>query len=215
MIVVYTVITGAYEWLRSIAFSGICLTDSDLEPSKGWEIQKIKSMDPDPRRASRHPKMMPHKYFPNSKYTIYVDGNVRLLCPPKTVVKDFLRHNNMALFPHPERTCIYQEAEKCLKFKKAGTTRVAEQLKFYRKKGFPQEFGLTACWVIVRRNTPEVQRFGEEWWAIYSKFSQRDQLSFDFIRWQTGMKYYRIPGNLFKNTSKYFERHKHLRRPEK
>ena len=215
MIVVYTVITGAYEQLRPTKYGEVCLTDSDLGSCKGWKIQKIKSLDPDPRRASRHPKMMPHKYFPNAEYTIYIDGNVRLLCPPKVVVKDFLKHNNMALFPHPERKCIYQEAEKCLKYKKADTTKVAEQLKFYYEEKFPANFGLTACWVIVRRNTPEVQRFGEGWWAIYSRFSQRDQLSFDFVRWQMGMKYSRISGNLFKNTSEYFKRYKHRRRPEK
>ena len=211
-VVVYTVITGAYEWLYPAAFPGICLADRDLEPTGGWKIRKIGSMDPDPRRASRHPKMMPHKYFPNTEFTIYLDANVQLLRSPTDVIKDLLRGKNMALFPHPERSCIYQEAKKCLEYKKADPDQVSEQLKFYREQDFPTEFGLTACWVIVRRNTAKVQQFGEAWWALYSRFSRRDQLSFDFIRWQTGMKYSAIPGNLFKGSSKYFQRGKHIRR---
>lgn len=210
-IVLYTVLMGAYEGLYPARYSGICLTDSDLKPAKGWEVRKIESADPSPRRASRHPKMMPHKYFPDAEFTIYIDANVQLLRPPQDVIENLLKGRNMALFRHPERTCIYQEAEKCIKYKKADPSKVSEQLKFYQKKDFPPEFGLTACWVIVRRNHAEVRQFGRAWWAVYLRFSQRDQLSFDFIRWQTEMKYSVIPGNLFKGTSKYFRRTKHIR----
>lgn len=211
-IVVYTVIIGDYEVLRPTKYPSICLTDSELKPTEGWEIREVVRAHADPRRASRHPKMMPYKYFPETEYTIYLDGNVRLLRTPALVIKDLLQKEDVALFPHSQRVCIYQEAKKCIEYKKADPATVAEQMEYYRAEGFPPEFGLTACWVIIRRNTPEVQRFGEVWWEEYLRFSQRDQLSFDFVRWRLGMKYDKVPGNLFKNKSKYFQRCKHTRR---
>jgi hypothetical protein len=215
MIVVYTVITGSYETLRPAKYPGICLTDGSPKLVKGWEVREIKKEHPDPRRASRHPKMMPHKYFPDVEYTIYVDGNVVLLRSPEKIVKDLLQREDVALFQHPERMCVYKEAKKCVEYKKADPEVVKSQIEYYRAEGFPADQGLTACWVIVRRNTPEVQKFGEIWWKEYLRFSCRDQLSFDFVRWQTKLEYDRIPGNLFKGTSKYFQRGKHIRRPGK
>lgn len=215
MIVVYTVITGSYEALRPAKYSGICLADGSLKLAKGWRIRKIKREHPDPRRASRHPKMMPHKYFPDAEYTIYIDGNVVLLRSPEKIVKDLLQEEDMALFQHPERKCVYKEAQKCIEYKKADSALVKEQMEHYRAEGFPAGQGLTACWVIIRRNTPKVQQFGEAWWKEYLRFTRRDQLSFDFVRWQAKLEYDRIPGNLFKGTSKYFRRGKHIRRPKK
>lgn len=210
-VVVYTAIMGDYEWLRPTKFPGICLADSKLEPAEGWEIRRVERAHTNSRRASRHPKMMPHKYFPKAEYTIYLDGNVRLLRTPALVIKDLLRKKDIALFPHSQRACIYQEAEKCIEYKKADPIVVAEQMKYYRAEGFPTKYGLTACWVIIRRNTPGVQRFGETWWEEYLRFSCRDQLSFDFVRWRLRMRYDKIPGDLFKNTSRYFQRCKHLK----
>lgn len=211
-IVVYTVIMGNYEGLWPGKYNGVCLTDSEIPPTEGWEIRKIDREHPNPRRASRYPKMRPYHFFPKAEYTIYMDGNVRLLRTPQLVIKDLLRGEDLALFPHPERTCIYQEAKKCVEYKKADPLIVKKQMKFYHEMGFPTNFGLTTCWVIIRRNTPSVQQFGEIWWKEYLRFSQRDQLSFDFVRWQLGTEYVKIPGNLFKGTSKYFQRHKHLKR---
>jgi len=209
--VVYTVVMGDFETLYPTKYPGICLTDSDLTPTKHWKLRKIEAEHPSSRRASRHPKMMPHKYFPEAEYTIYLDANIQLLEAPQTIVKDLLQTEDLALFAHPKRNCIYDEALKCIEYKKADSAIVEKQVEHYRSVGFPSEFGLTACWVIVRRNTPETCQFGEAWWKEYSRFSCRDQLSFDFVRWQLDMKYAKIPGDLFKGSSKYFQRGKHIR----
>jgi len=211
-IVVYTVIMGDYEALRPTKYNGVCLTDSDIPPTGGWEIRTIKGEHSDPRRAARYPKMMPHVYFPKAKYTIYLDGNVGLLNTPALVVRDLLRKEDMALFPHPERGCTYEEAVKCITYKKADPKVVEQQMEYYRRVKFPADYGLTACWVIIRRNTSKVRQFGEAWWDEYLQFTQRDQLCFDYVRWQLGMKYNRIPGNLFKSTSAFFQRGKHIKR---
>jgi len=208
-VVVYTVIIGNYDVLRPTRWPSVCLTDGSVSPAEGWEIRRIAEVHLDPRRASRHPKILAHEYFPGAETTIYLDGNIDLLCDPSKVVDELLREHSMALFPHPQRTCVYAEAKKCLRLHKANPTLVEAQMAHYRKKGLPKNFGLTACWVIVRRNTPKVREFSEMWWREYSRFSCRDQLSFDFVRWQTKMEYTKIPGNLFVGNSKCFRKVEH------
>lgn len=209
MIVIYTVIIGGYDKLHPTSWPGVCLTNSELKPVKGWKIRRIESLHEDPRRASRHPKMLAHTYFPGVEYTIYLDGNISLLRSPSRIIKDFLQEHDMALFPHPQRKCVYAEARKCIRLKKGDPKIIKTQMREYLKQGFPRNFGLTACWAIVRRNTSKVQRFCEAWWEEYLRFSCRDQLSFDYVRWQQDMKYKEIPGNLFKNQSSYFRRVEH------
>jgi len=211
LIVVYTVIIDNYDKLCPTEWPSVCLTDRDIEPVKGWKIRRIQPVHEDPRRASRHPKMLAHTYFPEADYSIYVDGNISLLHGPRLIIKDLLQKHEMALFSHPQRTCVYAEAGKCIRLNKGDPELIKSQMREYLKQEFPRGFGLTACWVIIRKHTPEVQRFNEAWWQQYLKFSCRDQLSFDFIRWQQGMKYDEIPGNLFKDQSVYFKRVKHPR----
>lgn len=207
--VAYTVIMSNYDVLRPVRSPSICLTDGQVEPSKGWEVRRVERVCQDVRRASRYPKIMAHAYFPEVEYTVYMDGNIELLCSPEEVVKTYLQKHDMALFPHPQRRCVYAEARKCIRLKKVRPSVAEKQMAYYRKQGLPPGFGLTACWVIIRRNTAEVRRFSEEWWQQYLRFSCRDQLSFDYVRWRLGMKYDEIPGNLFKDSNRCFLKGKH------
>jgi hypothetical protein len=138
-----------------------------------------------------------------------MDGNIKLLKDPNTFVPGLLKKHDMALFVHPQRTCLYAEAKICLRHKKANAKLVNKQIARYEKLGFPEDFGLTACWVIACRNTAQVRLLGKLWWQEYQKYSCRDQLSFDFIRWKLGVEYAEIPGNLFYGGSDYFERGSH------
>lgn len=211
MVTVYTVITSGYDTLRETIWPSTCLTDKKQKPVKGWTQMTFK---PDPekdlRRASRKPKMRPELFF-TSEYTLYMDGNIRLIADPNDLAEKYLKHFDMALFRHPQRSCIYKEASKLLKMSWKGVNpeMVNRQMAFYESVKFPHNFGLTACWVILRRNTMEVQEFGKLWWKTYQQFTCRDQLSFDYVRWLTGMKYCELPGNVFKKTSKHFRKGKH------
>lgn len=200
MVIPYTVIIGGYDALEETKWPSVCLSDNRRFPTaKGWRVKRIPVRHVNPRRASRHPKMLPHIYFPDAEYTLYMDGNLRLLADPVDLVTKYLRHHDMALYKHPQRSCLYREAEVVVKHRKSSPKVVGDQLAYYESEGFPRDFGLTACWVILRRNTLAVQEFGELWWKVYMKFSCRDQLSFDFVRWKTDMEYAEIPGNLLYN----------------
>ena len=40
---------------------------------------------PQPRRASRVPKLLPFRFFPRANFSLWLDGKLKLLAPPKEV----------------------------------------------------------------------------------------------------------------------------------
>ena len=195
--------------MRPTKFPSVCLTDCAIEPAEGWEIRHIKRVTKDLRRASRHPKMLPHLYFPDEEISIYIDGNISLLRDPVQVVEKWLGNKDLAVFRHPQRKSVYAEAAAVIDFRKASKSEVQAQIKKYKAQGYPGDFGLSACFVLVRRHTQLTRKLGERWWVEYMQYSCRDQLSFDYVRWLLGVERAVLKGNVFKNTSPYFTRRKH------
>lgn len=163
MITLYTVITGAKDKYVEQFFPITRFVDS---------YDKFK----DNRRNSRIQKIMPHKYF-GSEFTIYIDGNMKLLISPKEVVKRYMDGYDMALFNHGVRDCIYDEAIECAKLKLDDPEAIIEQAKYYEDHEYAKHKGLLQGGFIVRRNNARTQAFNEAWWADYCRFSRRDQLS--------------------------------------
>lgn len=145
--------------------------------SSTWEIRKAHSQLGDPRRNSRIHKMLPHLYT-DSEYSIWIDGNIRLLTPPEVLIEKYLKDHDIAVFKHPTRDCIYDEAVVCAKRNLDDPEIIIEQAQYYENQGFAKNKGLVECGIILRRHTPQVQAFNNEWWAEYSRFSRRDQISF-------------------------------------
>lgn len=130
----------------------------------------------DSRRNSRIQKIMPHKYM-DSEYTIYIDGNMKLLIPPEEVIKRYMSGYDIALFNHGVRDCIYDEAMECAKLKMDDPETIIEQAKYYEDHEYAKHKGLLQGGFIVRRNNARTQAFNEAWWADFCRFSRRDQLS--------------------------------------
>ena len=129
----------------------------------------------DPRRNSRIQKILAHKYF-DSEYTIYMDGNMKLLISPEELIKRYMDGYDMALFKH-SRGCIYKEALTVAKMGLDEPEIIIEQAKHYEDIGFPKEIGMLQGGFIIRRNNERTKRFNEAWWADYCRYSRRDQLS--------------------------------------
>ena len=130
----------------------------------------------DNRRNSRIQKILSHKYF-DSEYTIYIDGNMKLLISPEEVVKRYMNGYDMALFAHGARDCIYDEAMEVAKLKMDDPEVIIEQAKYYEDHEYAKHKGLLQGGFIVRRNNERTRRFNEAWWADFCRFSRRDQLS--------------------------------------
>ena len=69
--------------------------------------------------------------------------------------------------------------------RKAKKVDIESQIKNYKNKGFPKNYGLFENNVLVRKHNDLVCiRIMESWWEEFCKYSQRDQLSFVYCLWK-------------------------------
>jgi hypothetical protein len=147
----------------------------------------------DPRRNSRIQKILAHKYF-DSEYTIYLDGNLKLLISPEKMVEKYMKGYDMALFKHGTRDCIYDEALEVAQKRMDDTELIIEQAKHYEDNEFAPHKGLFQGGFIIRRNNARTRRFNEAWWADFCRYSRRDQLSLMPAIEESGVIVNTIPG---------------------
>lgn len=222
-IVVYTAILGDYDDLKNeeVKIPGcdfICFTDDHNLRSNLFNIVLCKRMYRDQTRDNRLYKILPHKFLKNYEYSLYIDGSV--LVKTKNIiglVKKYLKYSNLAVFSHPERDCIYDEAVACIKAKKDKKYIIEKQIRRYKKEGYPEHNGLTENTILLRRhNAPDIISLGEAWWKEVDSFSKRDQLSFNYVAWRNKFNFTIMDGFLWdverlKYNNRFFkvESHKH------
>ncbi len=127
-------------------------------------------------------KILAHQYI-DSDISIWVDGNITLLCSPQQLVDEFLGDADIGVFKHPFRNCIYQEGEELKKIMKLKQQHpiINKQIENYKSLGYPDNNGLFENGVIVRRHSRMVEEFNNAWWAEICRWSYRDQLSFPVV----------------------------------
>lgn len=195
-IVVYTCVWGKYDRILEPYFCNpnidyFILTDQEIPNNSIWKKMDIPS-DLDLKNMSgveinRYFKMHPHKLFADYEYSIYIDGNIRIVTDLMPLVADL---DDFAIGIHDYPVdCIYNMKNAIIAGKRGNKKAVNEQIKKYRKEGFPKHFGAFECNVIVRKHNDEQCVFlMEEWWKEFvNTSSKRDQLSFPYVLWKAGL----------------------------
>ncbi len=215
-IVVYTAIFGDYDDLKNqeVKIEGVdfyCFTDNKNLKSDLFKIILIKPEYDDNTRNAKIFKILPHNFFPQHEYSLWIDGSVIIKdLNLKEFINRYLVNNNIALFKHPDRDCIYDEVNACIDAKKDDPDIMLEQVNNYRLEGYPVHNGLAACAIIARRhNNKDIIKLDEDWWVEIKKYSKRDQLSFNYVAWKNKVSYSVIEGILWDNA--YFKVIGHLK----
>lgn len=163
-----------------------------VQKSNTWEVRRAYDRFISPRRNSRVVKMLSHLYT-DTEYSLWIDGNLKLLSTPEELVERYLKDHDLAVFKHPTRDCIYDEAMVCAKARLDDPEVIIEQVKHYENQGFAKHKGMGENMFILRRHTDKVKRFNSEWFAQYSRYSARDQLSFPVAVDRAGLRVNYIP----------------------
>jgi|GEM_PF-1941477 len=121
-----------------------------------------------PRLAAKIYKCLPHLFMPDEEWWIWIDGNLKLKVSEEELIK-LAGDTDVCVFENPYRETVAEEKEEILKLGLDTKDNLWLPL---------QERKLPACFLIIRKNTPEVRRENERWWALISAGSQRDQISF-------------------------------------
>jgi Protein of unknown function (DUF616) len=203
--VIYTAIFGGYDTLKEPVpqekpCDFICFTDMKLPRRVGaWRVIRV------PRDARLHPrlqakrfKLAGHEIFPRGRLawryaplarrsrfdlSVWVDGSVQITSPRFLGdMRERLGAGDWAMFVHPDRDCIYDEAQVSIGMRKYRDLPICPQVESYRTT-VPPHGGLHACTIIVRREPAPARLVAVHaaWWTENVTWTYQDQLSLPYV----------------------------------
>lgn len=186
-IIVYTAITGGYDFLNEPLYTNnnityVCFTNNRNLKSDVWNIEYIKDNRLNDMYMAKKIKLMPNEYCKGYETSVWVDGKYLIKGDLRSYISKFQKQMPMICFPHPVRSCIYDEAAVCICEKRGKKEEIIPQITHYYREGFPYDRGLYEMGCIVRQhNDARVIQLMRDWWTEISKYSHRDQISFPYV----------------------------------
>ncbi|KAG2626323.1 hypothetical protein PVAP13_3KG342200 [Panicum virgatum] len=158
-----------------------------------WRIVVVRNLPySDARRNGKVPKLLLHRLFPNVRYSIWIDGKLKLVRDPYQVLERFLWRKNVsfAISRHYRRFDVFDEAEANKAGGKYDNASIDYQIEFYKREGLthyssaklPMTSDVPEGCVIVREHIPITNLFSCLWFNEVDRFTSRDQLSFSMVR---------------------------------
>lgn len=145
------------------------------------------------RRNAKLPKILGSILIPGYDYYIWHDSYCEVSIHPEIIIREFLGDNQIGVFNHPQRNCVYDELN-CL-YERDYSENIDSFREFLLQQNFPAEQGLFELSSFVYKNTPLMQKFFLSWWEIICKYSSRDQISFPFLLKKYNIPYCILPGS--------------------
>jgi hypothetical protein len=182
----YTAVAGGYDDLlphpEIDGVDFVAFADREVEPN-GWEV-RVRPPIPGqhPRMWAKVFKVFPHDFLPEHDASVWIDASHEILSPH--FVDSALAavdESGIALYTHPWRDCIYDEADASVVLQKYNGQPVLEQVAAYRAEGHPEHYGLWAAGTIARRHTPAVGVLMRAWWDEINRWTYQDQLSLPVV----------------------------------
>ena len=207
--IVYTSIFGGYDEIQK----------QNLPNGWDWKCfseDNSLSLYEDNNRNAKRFKILPHRYLKDYEYSIFIDGNMKVIGNVNELVDKYLSDSNVAFFSHAQnkldsRNCIYEEGRVILEagernYKlnpargkltyKDDPTIIVNQMERYDMVGYPKDNGLITGMVILRRhNEQDCIDTMEDWWTEIKYNSKRDQLSFNYCAWKNNLNFNYIDGD--------------------
>lgn len=127
--------------------------------------------------------------------TIWIDSTITLTDARRFVAEclSSLEGKEIALFRHPERTGIVEEASVSEAMPKYRGQRIVEQAMGYVREGMP--LGTLYAGGVVARSAPLID-FGTTWIGEM-RLSLQDQISLPYALWKHGITPGIIPGSVY------------------
>ena len=188
-LVIYTAFTGDYDSLKEPEFIDkdakyVCFTQNPDLKSDTWEIIQMEDSTLDDNRIAKQYKVFPNKYFPDYKYSFWLDGTFKIKGSIREYVYKYI-NSSMLTVVHPERDCIFDEAAASMHFPRYSNYTMTKQVEKYRNEGMPLHYGLPVLGALFRKHDdPEIISLMEQWWKEIIIFTNQDQLSFSYLMWK-------------------------------
>ena len=210
-IVVYSCVTGSYEKLinhKSLEdnIKYIFFTESyDVVPD-GWIMQPINGLDNySDKDKNRYIKFHPSEFLPTYDISIYIDGNIEITDNVSLLIKEISNMDeDLFLYRHYERECIYDEGDKCIEDSLDWFWRIRKQMKKYIKESYPRDRGLFENNIIISKNNKNSRELLHLCWKEYSKEAKRDQLALNYCSWKLDIPIYDLGVSNVRSGGRFF-----------
>ncbi len=160
-------------------------------PSTTWEIRPACDLFRDPVRNAKIHKILPHLYFPDHDYSLWIDGSVELTEPAPRLVERYLAEHDLAFARHAVHATLADEVASCLREVRDDPAAIAEQVAHSAR--LDDAVGFPLGGVILRRHSNEVALFNLTWWAEICRWSRRDMLSLAPALQKSGARWHCFP----------------------
>jgi hypothetical protein len=188
----------------------VCFTDQPLT-SKVWDIRPFRWTHQEAVRTAKHPKVLPHEYFPDHEVSIWVDANITPGPDLLRAIREYLTGPVIAVHKHPFRMCLYREAEVVIQYLKDKPELIERTILKYLMEKVPHNGGLYECGILFRRHRhSRVKEAMNRWWEEISIGTQSDQINFAYVVWKTHLPLRVINGNLRQNPYFKFTPHEDI-----
>lgn len=184
---IYTSLFGNYEELSEQDFVNqdkyrlICFSDIP-RASSTWEVRIVsRVLAADGQRSSRFPKIRPDLFLSEFSESIYIDNSVKLIDDPYSYLGN--SHEPFHIFRHSFHPNLFREFQEVFARELDEPFRILEQFSHYRS-GTQSLLEIPVLWgglMYRRHSSPDVIRFGQEWWLHLTRYSRRDQLALAYL----------------------------------
>ena len=215
-IAVYTAIFGDKDELREpLNFSDtesvdyFVITDNTAFKSANYKVILKDPVFNDITKNARFYKVNGLDFFKEYDYVIWHDANLQIIDNEIVNILKFVQTTGIAFFKHPERSCLYDEAIKCIKINKDYPLKILKQVTRYYFWGIKNNSGLYETSIVVKNNRLILKEFLDLWWTEIKNNSRRDQISLPYALSKYDLVPGLIDGDREKNPFAFFTPHKH------
>lgn len=189
------------------------ITDALSVPDDSpWIIVRPSVREVDMKRTCLWYKTHPHKLFPDAEYVTWIDSNIISQIGSEQVLEAHEALSEVATFAHPDRSCVYKEAEEICNLGLDHPDIIGRVVENMKASGMPSNHGLYETNVLFTRcQDMGVQAFLDKWWQLISTGSRRDQMSFTFAAFLCDIEISNLDGKRSSKTSRFFSKKPHVR----
>ncbi|MRU15523.1 glycosyltransferase [Roseovarius sp. A21] len=166
-------------------------------PNCGFWIQHDMAKIGNPTGRARAVKTDPLPYIGSYDIGVWIDANVMIRGTLEQYFKIVEANPDVPIFgiPHPQRNCIYDEAQAVIEHKKADSDKVRAQMAVYQADGYPKRHGLIETNLLVYNlKHPRIAEILTAWRAEVNERTHRDQLSLNYVLWKLGLQWMPLMG---------------------
>jgi len=192
--IIYTCVTNGYDKLSTPYIDPdvryVCFYDGEKPTAEGWEYIPLGLEIECPVRRSYHPKHLPQVYFKEGDVTVWVDAAYNVTQDVVEDSRELFKTHDFVMQNHPDKRTMLSEFGKIFLMGFSTRKEILSMARKIKATGYElKHYKHTINSLILRRLTPEVIDWCNEWRKWYDVGINRDQISSAVAEYMIAKRY--------------------------